>query len=87
MLHLLGLAVVQRDGSRASRGRVLWRNVLASLPFLLASLASMLLAMAIGPTAAVCTVIAGLVGLAVASALVPERSLQDRLAGTWLVPK
>jgi len=25
--------------------------------------------------------------LAVASALLPERGLQDRLAGTWLVPR
>ena len=87
MLHLLGIAVVKHDGSRASRGRVLWRNVLASLPFLLAPLAPMLPAMAMGPTAAVCTVIAGLGALALASALLPERSLQDRLAGTWLVPK
>jgi hypothetical protein len=38
-------------------------------------------------TAAGFVFLAGFAALALASALLPERSLQDRLAGTWLVPK
>lgn len=87
IVYLFGLVFLNRDGSRASRGRVLWRNVLAGLPFLLTPLAALLLAKTIGTTAAASVVVTGMVGLALVSALLPERSLQDRLAGTWLVPK
>jgi eukaryotic-like serine/threonine-protein kinase len=87
MLHLFGLAVAGRDGTRASRGRVLWRNVLAGLPFVLLPVAVLPLGNVLDVTSAGIA-LAGLVAaLALLSALLPQRSLQDRLAGTWLVPK
>ena len=87
MLHLFGLAVLDRSGARASRGRVLWRNFLAGLPFVLSLPAVLLLALATDPVGAGIALAVLVAGLALLSALLPERSLQDRLAGTWLVPK
>jgi hypothetical protein len=87
MLHLFGLVVVRRDGSRASRGRVLWRNFLAGLPFCVLPVAVGPMGAAVGGAWAALVVLTGLAALSLVSALLPERSLQDRLAGTWLVPK
>ncbi len=86
-LSLVGVLVVTGDGSRAGRGRVLWRQVLAASPFLLllGSIAGARTWMGWTPAALAGGILFG--GLALASALLPERSLQDRLAGTWLVPR
>jgi hypothetical protein len=82
VFQALGIALADNNGNEASRPRVLFRAVLAGLPcvcFIVAiSLDSILL-----PAAAMLMVIAG-AGMA---ALTPERGLQDRLAGTWLVPR
>lgn len=93
MLLIFGVVVVNRDGSRASRGRVGWRGTLIALPFLLLPFlfgiggallgiqGNLLLTVVMSSTVIV------LATLAVMSALLPERGLPDRLAGTWLVPR
>jgi hypothetical protein len=85
LLRLLGLAVVRQDGERASRLRVLWRGLIAwspflAMPFLAAGLTPFLGA---GWTAAV--VVTLLAACVAWSLSLPNRSLQDRLAGTCLV--
>jgi hypothetical protein len=82
MFQALGIALADNRGNEASRQRALLRAVVAwspSVGFILAiSLDSVLL-----PTAAMLMILAG-AGMAV---LTPERGLQDRLTGTWLVPR
>jgi hypothetical protein len=82
LLRAFGLAVVKRNGEPASRGRMVWRNFVAAAPFVVAAYAlhgqSRWLA-----ALPLCLAIA----LAVCSALMLGRTLQDRLAGTDLVPR
>ncbi|MBI5387007.1 MAG: protein kinase [Verrucomicrobia bacterium] len=87
VLRLLGLAVVRRDGARASRLRVLWRGVVAWSPALSAPVLAMMLTPLVGAVAAGSLVTVLVIGLAACSLALPERSLQDRLAGTCLVPR
>jgi hypothetical protein len=87
LLHLFGLAVVRPDGKRASRLRVLWRGVLAWAPLFLLPILGLSLARATGGLAALILALVLYAALVSASVLWPERSLQDRLAGTWLVPR
>ena len=96
-LRLTGLAVVNQDGTEVSRRRAAWRSIVAFLPvwLVLAGLA-VLSPAGVGPLdldpnmthwpfllLAVPPIWAG-----AAWAIVrPERGLQDRIAGTWLVPR
>jgi len=89
-LRLLGIAVVTQDG-QASRVRAFWRAVIAWSPAVLSAL--VLTVGNPGPSAPLvwlfveaASVILFLVGIAYAVRH-PERGLQDRLAGTWLVPR
>ena len=87
LMRALGIAVVRRDGADASRGRMLWRACLAwawlppafALTFYLNDLGYKETSAAIVALPVLC--------LAIWSAALPGRSLQDRLAGTWLVPR
>ena len=96
---IFGVVAVKRDGSRAGRLRVFWRALVTWSPGLfglvgLAVLGGWLFA---DPAVAddiivVLGVASGLAlglfaALAIVSTLMPERGLQDRLAGTWLVPR
>jgi uncharacterized RDD family membrane protein YckC len=94
-IHLLGVTVVNRDGSPASRlgvfrrGLAAWLPVLA-LPIPLGSILSVAApsfrdVSLLGLTASL--VWALYVPLVIGSALLPERGLHDRLARTWLVPR
>jgi len=90
VLRLLGLAVVKRDGSKASRWLLLWRSFVAWSPMLLMGpVAAMLfphLAMASSDRVALnfgYMIVAA--ALALIAALLPGRGLQDRIAGTCLV--
>jgi hypothetical protein len=87
LLRVFGIAVVRRDGSRASRLRVLWRGLIAWSPVLLAPGLMGLFSLVVGESwgAALWTLVA--LGLTVWSITMPGRSLQDRLAGTCLVPR
>ncbi|MCX5682717.1 MAG: RDD family protein, partial [Planctomycetota bacterium] len=98
---LFGVVAVKRDGSRAGRLRVLWRAIVTWSPYAIGFIG--LIFITIGgkmfadhDSAEGFTLVLGIASgiaiglfavLAVASALLPERGLQDRLAGTWLVPR
>ncbi|HEX6975801.1 MAG TPA: protein kinase [Vicinamibacterales bacterium] len=87
----LGAALVTRDGRPASRVRALVRAVFAWSP-----IALYLVLVRITPSKAPATVLSAsaytlvivlLIAGAVYAALRPSRALQDRLAGTWIVPR
>jgi hypothetical protein len=94
LVRMLGLELVTSDGRPASRLRVLGRATLAWLPVLVAPVVVLaaesmgVRAPAGGPwvwtmSVAVPVTLAG----AVVALIRPERGLQDRLAGTWIVPR
>jgi eukaryotic-like serine/threonine-protein kinase len=87
VLRAAGLAVARGDGTQASRLRVLWRGLVAWSPVLLAGLVFCLLVRPLGMGRAVTAILIPLLALTVWSLALPGRGLQDRLAGTWLVPR
>jgi hypothetical protein len=86
VLLIAGVTFVRKDGQRASRLRLFWRAIVAWSPSFLALL---LCVFALVKNQAwlpwVGMVWAGL--LAAASLALPRRGMQDRLAGTWPVPR
>ncbi len=87
VLRAAGLAIARRDGAQASRLHVLVRSLVAWAPFLLTAVAFMVLRHPLGLLGTATVVTVPLVGLVVLSLALPGRSLPDRLAGTWLVPR
>ncbi len=86
VLRLAGVALVGRDGTRAARWRVFWRALVAWVPVV----ASIGLYLSPKPSPLSALQWAGLAGLGVLvviSLALPRRSLPDRLAGTWMVPR
>ena len=91
-LRLLGIAVAGPDGAHASRVRCLWRAVIAWSPLLGIVLAFELMRLAGRRPGWAVDVVEALgllifLGGCVAALVRPARGIQDRLAGTWLVPK
>jgi hypothetical protein len=98
-MWIFGVVAVKRDGSRAGRLRVFWRALVTWSPGLFGLVGFAVLSgwMFADPAVAddiivVLGVASGLAlglfaALAIVSALLPKRGLQDRLAGTWLVPR
>ena len=91
MLRILGFEIVTADGRLARRWRVLARSAIAWSPLLVPVVVSIVLG-GIGTGAAqVMTVFATALVILCAGAIAaiaqPSRGLQDRLAGTWLVPR
>lgn len=87
VLLTAGVTFVNRRGQRASRWRLFWRVIVAWSPLglgLAAFLGSMELLGILGAALLGWAAI-GLITLA--SLLLPERGLPDRLAGTWPVPR
>jgi hypothetical protein len=86
VLLVSGVAFVRRDGRRSSRLRLLWRSLVTwspSLPVFFFSFYAMAMHLAWQPWLAL-----ALLGLLAALSLaLPTRGLQDRLAGTWPVPR
>ena len=86
VLRWWGIRVATGTGKPASRARVMWRTVVAWSPVLATAL---ILGPGVHPLTALITgVVAMLVMLCgvVWAVLDPDRGLQDRIAGTWLVP-
>jgi hypothetical protein len=83
VLLATGVTFVRRDGVQASRLRLFWRALVTWSPFLAAPALAWLLRSPVWAELAV-----GLFcGLAILSVALPQRGLQDRLAGTWPVPR
>ncbi len=78
---LLGIVFVNRNGLPASRWRVTARNLVAWLPFVLIPV-TMKIQELLPLLAALAVVVSTAISL-----LLPTRGLQDRLAGTWPVPR
>jgi uncharacterized RDD family membrane protein YckC len=87
LMRALGIAVVTRDGADASRGRMLWRACIAWSWLPLGALLITVLAPAAGMIAAVAVATALVIAVVIWSAGTSGRSLQDRFAATWLVPR
>ncbi|HXP59794.1 MAG TPA: RDD family protein, partial [Dongiaceae bacterium] len=86
ILLATGVTFVRRDGTPASRGRLFWRAVVAWSPLLSAIVLSAVAAAQKSP-ACMALSLGVVVGLALLSIALPQRGLQDRLAGTWPVPR
>lgn len=85
LFRILGIAVVTDDGSEASRLRMLGRGLIAWSPVLLSVVLIRLSDHTKSPYLAPSVLIGASFIVAIAF-ISRERSLQDRLAGTWLVP-
>jgi hypothetical protein len=86
-----GAALVNRRGKRISRVRALWRAAVTWSPIIALAFAFKLGPdiMKAGPAmlALAYALLAALIGGAVWAWLHPSRGIQDRLAGTWIVPR
>ena len=91
LLQLFRIAVVSKNGTRASRLRTFWRSCLAwspwllvmPIPFFTERPESIFDPQCLVPLLLVTLFVVG----AVRSVANPERGLQDRIAGTYLVPR
>ena len=92
-LRFFGAAVVNRHGEPASRFRTLWRAAITWAPAGLLSVLFLVLKnwKTSQPDIRALTLsslgLALLVAGAAGAAFHPSRSIQDRLAGTWIVPR
>ena len=86
VLLIAGVTYVRRDGLRASRLRLFWRALVTWSPSLMLFIVAVV-GMAKHLTWQPWLVAALLCVLTVVSVLLPQRGLQDRLAGTWPVPR
>lgn len=82
---ILGLTAVTNKGARASRWRVLWRDLLAWSPALFYPIGLALLMPVAGLVWSNVVLLTMYAVLLVWSNCLPQRGLPDRLAGTWLV--
>ena len=86
VLLLAGVTYVKKNGERASRLRLFWRSLVVwapTFPVFVLSIIGMAKHSAWLPWLAL-----ALLGvLAAVSVALPQRGLQDRLAGTWPVPR
>jgi tRNA A-37 threonylcarbamoyl transferase component Bud32 len=87
LMRLLGIAVVTCDGADVSRFRMLWRTFVAWSPLLLGGVLLFCLTPLLGSLASTWIVISIVLAVAIWSLALPDRSLQDRIAATWLVPR
>ncbi|HEV7402180.1 MAG TPA: RDD family protein, partial [Chthoniobacteraceae bacterium] len=87
LMRALGIAVVKRDGADASRLRMLWRACVAWAPLPLGGVLLAMLVPVLPAFTAAALAAAVVLALVVWSAARRGRSLQDLLAGTWLVPR
>jgi hypothetical protein len=86
VLLIAGVTYVRKDGVRASRLRLLWRAIMTwgpVVPVFFVAILALAKHLVWEPWLALAVL--GL--LAAWSVALPGRGLQDRLAGTWLVPR
>ena len=86
VLLIAGVTYVRKDGARASRLRLLWRAMVAWSPVFPVFVVAVI-ALAKHWTWQPWLALALLGLLAAVSVALPQRGLQDRLAGTWPVPR
>jgi hypothetical protein len=87
LLRAVGLEIVTARGEPAGRLRVLARTALTWSPLLLVPLVTPALAHVWPGLALSPWWLPVMIGGAIAIAITPERALQDRLNGTWIVPR
>jgi eukaryotic-like serine/threonine-protein kinase len=88
ILLVFGLGVVREDGLPASRIRVFWRSLLTwAVLFIPDTVGRGLRELFYWPTGIQVVVILMMASLTVWSALLPDRGIPDRIAGTRLVPR
>jgi hypothetical protein len=87
LMRALGIAVVTREGADASRLRLFWRACVAWGWLALSVLFVIKLSPAIGAGVSVTIASVLVLGITTWSAMNRGRTLQDRLAGTWLVAR
>lgn len=86
VLRIANVTFVRRDGRRASRLHVFWRALVAWSPVWLAVIFCVPLGY-FHPGLAQVIAYSVVGGLAIVSTALPGRSLPDRLARTWAVPR
>jgi hypothetical protein len=86
VLRAAGVAVVRGNGAQASRWLLFCRSFVAWTPLVFLTWLSASIFMDVGIKPAILTAAAAF-ALVLSSALLPNRSLPDRLARTWLVPR
>ncbi len=86
-----GAALVNRRGKRASRFRALWRAAVTWTPMCVTLIVLKLSpdppALSLGMLALQTSLVAFVAAAAVWAIYHPSRSIQDRLSGTWIVPR
>ncbi|HEX5176659.1 MAG TPA: hypothetical protein VFV83_06505, partial [Chthoniobacteraceae bacterium] len=87
LLRMLGIGVVTGNGADASRLRMVWRAIIAWSPLFAGAWLLFALASEVPLPSALAGPALLMIVPVVFSATLRERSLQDRLAGTWLVPR
>ena len=81
------ISFVCKNGKPASRFRLLWRVFVTWSPILLAMLIVVFPQTWLSPKPAIVVAVSLLGVLTIVSIVLPERGLQDRLAGVWPVPR
>jgi eukaryotic-like serine/threonine-protein kinase len=87
LIQMMGLELVTADGRPASRLRVFARTAITWLPVLLAPFVMRFVAWIPPALAGTPWWMLGMVAGAVVVAITPARGVQDRIAGTWVVPR
>jgi eukaryotic-like serine/threonine-protein kinase len=87
VLFACGMVVGHPDGRRASRWRIILRSVIAWAPVYVAPLLFSVVVNPLGQAPAVAIAGSLVCALTVLSIWLPRRSLQDRIAGTWLIAR
>jgi hypothetical protein len=87
LLRIIGLEIVTARGQPAGRFRVLARAAFTWSPILLVPWVTPVIGRILPDLAATPWWLLGMIGGAIAIAISPARGVQDRLAGTWVVPR
>ena len=86
LMRAMGLELVTGNGRPASRVRVLARTVIAWAPIIVTGVIARM-TLSVNYFAESAPALLVLLAGAIAAILRPERGIQDRLAGTWIVPR